>query len=83
LLVSSPSAAAFSSPIYSSDFGTLICGLATSEGVVITGCVIAGIVGGGLTAISAFVVSDLALLRKRELEISAGDRAVEMEASGV
>ena len=47
--------------------GTLICGLAASEGMIIAGRVIAGIGGGGLTAISTFVASDLVPLRKRGL----------------
>ena len=45
--------------------GTLTCGLAQSQGVIITGRVIAGIGGGGLTCISTFVGSDLIPLRKR------------------
>lgn len=45
--------------------GNLICGLATSEGVMIFGRVIAGMGGGGLNAISTFVGSDLIPLRRR------------------
>ena len=45
--------------------GNLICGLATSEWVMIFGRVIAGMGGGGLTAISTFVGSDLIPLRRR------------------
>jgi len=45
--------------------GNLICGLATREWVMIFGRVIAGMGGGGLTAISTFVGSDLVPLRKR------------------
>ena len=45
--------------------GTLICGLAQSQGVIIAGRVIAGIGGGGLSCISTFVGSDLIPLRKR------------------
>ena len=45
--------------------GNLICGLATREWVMILGRVIAGMGGGGLTAISTFVASDLIPLRKR------------------
>ena len=45
--------------------GNLICGLATREWVMILGRVIAGMGGGGLTAISTFVASDLVPLRKR------------------
>ncbi|KAI9774102.1 MAG: hypothetical protein M1840_005195 [Geoglossum simile] len=47
--------------------GTLICGLATSQRMIIAGRVIAGVGGGGLTAISTFVASDLVPLRKRGL----------------
>ncbi len=47
--------------------GTLICGLATSQGMIITGRVIAGMGGGGLGAISTFVASDLIPLRRRGL----------------
>lgn len=45
--------------------GNLICGLANSEGMIVFGRVVAGIGGGGLTAISTFVTSDLIPLRKR------------------
>ena len=45
--------------------GNLICGLATSEWAMIFGRVIAGMGGGGLTAISTFVGSDLVPLRRR------------------
>ncbi|RAK77293.1 MFS multidrug transporter [Aspergillus fijiensis CBS 313.89] len=45
--------------------GTLMCGLAKSEGAIIAGRVIAGIGGGGLTAISTIINSDLVPLRKR------------------
>jgi MFS family permease len=45
--------------------GTLICGLATTQGMIITGRVIAGIGGGGLGAISTFMASDLIPLRRR------------------
>ena len=45
--------------------GNLICGLAQDEWVMILGRVIAGMGGGGLTAISTFVGSDLVPLRKR------------------
>ena len=47
--------------------GNLICGLAQDEWVMILGRVIAGIGGGGLTAISTFIGSDLVPLRKRGL----------------
>lgn len=45
--------------------GNLICGLAKTESTIILGRVVAGIGGGGLTAISTFVTSDLVPLRKR------------------
>ena len=45
--------------------GNLICGLATREWVMILGRVVAGMGGGGLTAISTFVASDLIPLRRR------------------
>ncbi|KAI9712469.1 MAG: hypothetical protein M1812_006884 [Candelaria pacifica] len=47
--------------------GNLICGLANKEWVIILGRVIAGMGGGGLTAISTFVASDLVPLRRRGL----------------
>lgn len=47
--------------------GCLICGLAGSEWVIIAGRVVSGIGGGGLTAISTFVTSDLVPLRRRGL----------------
>ena len=46
-------------------FGNLICGLATSENMMILGRVVAGMGGGGLTAITTFVGSDLIPLRRR------------------
>ena len=45
--------------------GNLICGLATSEWVMIFGRVVAGMGGGGLNAISTFIASDLIPLRRR------------------
>ncbi|KAL2870322.1 major facilitator superfamily domain-containing protein [Aspergillus lucknowensis] len=45
--------------------GNLICGLAQSEWTIILGRVVAGIGGGGLTAIATFVTSDLIPLRRR------------------
>ncbi|KAL8765727.1 MAG: hypothetical protein Q9209_007292 [Squamulea sp. 1 TL-2023] len=47
--------------------GNLICGLAQDEWTIIFGRVVAGMGGGGLTAISTFVASDLIPLRKRGL----------------
>ncbi|EER23835.1 Major Facilitator Superfamily protein [Coccidioides posadasii C735 delta SOWgp] len=47
--------------------GNLICGLAQDEWVMIFGRVVAGMGGGGLTAIATFVTSDLVPLRKRGL----------------
>lgn len=45
--------------------GNLICGLAKTQWEIILGRVVAGVGGGGLTAISTFVTSDLIPLRKR------------------
>lgn len=45
--------------------GNIICGLAGEEWVMIFGRVIAGMGGGGMTAISTFVGSDLVPLRRR------------------
>ena len=45
--------------------GNLICGLARTEGVMIFGRVVAGVGGGGLTAIATFVATDLVPLRQR------------------
>ena len=45
--------------------GNLICALAKEEWVMIFGRVVAGAGGGGLTAISTFVASDLVPLRRR------------------
>jgi len=45
--------------------GNLMCGLATEEWQIIAGRVVAGMGGGGLTAISTFVGSDLVPLRRR------------------
>lgn len=45
--------------------GTLICGLAASKWTLLAGRVVAGMGGGGLNAIAAFVASDLVPLRKR------------------
>ena len=45
--------------------GNLVCGLAQDEGTMIAGRVVAGMGGGGLTAISTFVGSDLVPLRRR------------------
>ncbi|KAI1908360.1 hypothetical protein LOZ61_005608 [Ophidiomyces ophidiicola] len=47
--------------------GNLICGLAKDEWVMILGRVVAGMGGGGLTAIATFVTSDLVPLRRRGL----------------
>ena len=47
--------------------GNLICGLAQDERTIILGRVVAGMGGGGLTAISSFVGSDLVPLRRRGL----------------
>lgn len=56
--------------IYSNIFfalGNLICGLARTEWVMIFGRVIAGIGGGGLTAVATFLGSDILPLRRRGL----------------
>ena len=53
--------------------GNLICGLATTEWTMIAGRVVAGMGGGGLMAISTFVVSDLVPLRKRGLMQGVGN----------
>ncbi|KAJ5105753.1 hypothetical protein NUU61_003100 [Penicillium alfredii] len=45
--------------------GNVICGLAKTQSAIIFGRVVAGVGGGGLTAISTFVTSDLVPLRKR------------------
>ncbi|PGH34216.1 hypothetical protein GX50_02990 [[Emmonsia] crescens] len=45
--------------------GNLICGLARDEWVMIFGRTVAGMGGGGITAISTFITSDLVPLRKR------------------
>ncbi|KAL3470749.1 major facilitator superfamily domain-containing protein [Aspergillus californicus] len=45
--------------------GNVICGLAQSEWTIVLGRVVAGIGGGGLTAIATFVTSDLIPLRRR------------------
>ncbi|KAB2574823.1 MFS multidrug transporter [Lasiodiplodia theobromae] len=47
--------------------GTLICGLAKSQNVMILGRVVAGMGGGGLLTISTFVTTDLVPLRRRGL----------------
>ncbi|OAQ66234.2 MFS multidrug transporter [Pochonia chlamydosporia 170] len=52
--------------------GNLMCGLATSEWTILAGRVVAGMGGGGLNAISAFVASDLVPLRKRGVVQGAG-----------
>ena len=45
--------------------GNLICGLAKDEATMIAGRVVAGMGGGGLTAIGTFVASDMVPLRRR------------------
>lgn len=47
--------------------GCLICGLAQSPYVLITGRVISGIGGGGILSISVFILTDLVPLRSRGL----------------
>ncbi|KAF3903216.1 hypothetical protein ABW20_dc0102747 [Dactylellina cionopaga] len=53
--------------------GTLMCGLAKEEWVLITGRLIAGAGGGCLTAISTFIASDLVPLRRRGLYQGLGN----------
>ncbi|KAK3326559.1 major facilitator superfamily domain-containing protein [Apodospora peruviana] len=53
----------FSNVMFSA--GNLICGLAKNEQTMILGRVVAGVGGGGLMSISAFLGSDLVPLRKR------------------
>lgn len=53
--------------------GNLICGFATDKWVIILGRVVAGMGGGGLTAISTFLASDLVPLRKRGLWQGVGN----------
>ncbi|WZH40738.1 LOW QUALITY PROTEIN: major facilitator superfamily domain-containing protein [Fusarium acuminatum] len=45
--------------------GTLACGLATSKWVLLAGRIVAGMGGGGLNAIVAFLASDFVPLRRR------------------
>ncbi|KAK2603583.1 hypothetical protein QQS21_004263 [Conoideocrella luteorostrata] len=45
--------------------GTLMCGLATSKWSILAGRVVAGMGGGGMNAISAFLASDLVPLKRR------------------
>lgn len=45
--------------------GTLMCGLATSKWVLLASRIVAGMGGGGLNAIVAFLASDFVPLRKR------------------
>jgi MFS family permease len=52
--------------------GTLLCGLSTNIWMMIAGRVISGLGGGGLTAISTFVSSDLVPLRNRGFIQGAG-----------
>ncbi|KAK7409610.1 hypothetical protein QQX98_008205 [Neonectria punicea] len=47
--------------------GNLICGMATNQGTMILGRVVAGLGGGGLMSIPTFLGSDLIPLRKRGL----------------
>ena len=45
--------------------GNLVCGLASSENIIILGRVIAGLGGGGLNAIPLFMANDLVPMRRR------------------
>jgi MFS family permease len=53
--------------------GTLLCGLATEEWVIILGRLVAGAGGGCLNTISTFVGSDLVPLRKRGIWQGVGN----------
>ncbi|KAK3684783.1 major facilitator superfamily domain-containing protein [Podospora appendiculata] len=55
--------------------GNLICGLARDEKTVVFGRVVAGVGGGGLMSISAFLASDLVPLRKRGIIQGVGNIA--------
>ncbi|KAL7266748.1 hypothetical protein RUND412_010687 [Rhizina undulata] len=61
--------------------GTLMCGFAQNEFVMIAGRVIAGAGGGGLTAISSIVCTDLVPLRKRGVFQGCGNIAYGMGAA--
>ncbi|CCX32435.1 Similar to Multidrug resistance protein fnx1; acc. no. Q09752 [Pyronema omphalodes CBS 100304] len=61
--------------------GTAMCGLATSEGFMIVGRVIAGAGGGGLFSISSIVGTDLVPLRKRGIVQGGGNIAFGVGAS--
>lgn len=56
--------------------GTLLCGLATREWVLIMGRAIAGLGGGAISAISMFVTGDLVPLRKRGVIQGIGNIAI-------
>lgn len=58
-----------------------MCGLATSEGFMIVGRVIAGAGGGGLFSISSIVGTDLVPLRKRGIVQGGGNIAFGVGAS--
>ena len=45
--------------------GTILCGIASSMGMIIIGRAIAGLGGGGLTTLSSIICSDLVSLRQR------------------
>lgn len=53
--------------------GNLICGFAEEPWVMVFGRIVAGMGGGGITAISTFVTSDLVPLRKRGLWQGVGN----------
>ncbi|KAI5814938.1 multidrug resistance protein fnx1 [Pyronema omphalodes] len=61
--------------------GTAMCGLATSEGFMIVGRIIAGAGGGGLFSISSIVGTDLVPLRKRGIVQGGGNIAFGVGAS--
>jgi MFS family permease len=55
--------------------GNLMCGLARSEGMMISGRFVAGMGGGGVMAVGTFLASDLIPLRKRGLVQGLGNIA--------
>ncbi|KAI5778364.1 major facilitator superfamily domain-containing protein [Geopyxis carbonaria] len=55
--------------------GTAMCGLAKTEKVLVLGRIIAGAGGGGMTAISSIVASDLVPLRRRGIIQGGGNIA--------
>jgi|SRR5947207_1534126 len=56
--------------------GTLMCGIALRDGMLILGQVMAGASGGGLNTISTFVASDLVPLRERRVVKGWGELGI-------